>query len=102
MNEQQKKTIKQLTSGRLNDDEFAVLIRFIEDVLLAPLKQQSDVKKLTSLTGKVLRKNAEAIVIFKVGSKLYPANDINCDLMDAYLQTGDSIYLTELEDEMRY
>lgn len=55
-----------------------------------------------SIAGKVIRKGAEMIVIFKANGKLYQATDFNNELMDAYLQTGDADYLNQLEAEIPF
>lgn len=56
--------------------------------------------KVTQLTGKVIRKGAEMLVIFRVFGKYYPATDHNCEVMDTYMHTGDEKYLDKLENEM--
>ena len=56
--------------------------------------------KLRQLTGQVVRKGAEMLLIFKVGGKYYPATEYNSELFEAYLHTGDEKYLTQLEAEM--
>lgn len=55
---------------------------------------------MTQLAGKVMRKNAEVILIFKVGDKYYPATDENTELFETYLHTGDDFYLSALTNEM--
>ena len=60
-----------------------------------------EIKKLGQLVGKVIREGAEVIMIFKVGDKYYPATDENCEVMDAYMHTGDEKYLTGLTGEVQ-
>ena len=47
-----------------------------------------------------MRKNAEIILILKVGDKYYPATDENAELFETYLHTGDEFYLSGLTNEM--
>lgn len=56
--------------------------------------------KMAQLAGKVMRKNAEVIIIFKVGDKYYPATEANSEAFETYLHTGDELYLMELENEL--
>lgn len=56
--------------------------------------------KLRQLTGKVVRRNAEVLLIFKVDGKYYPATEHNSECFETYLHTGDEFYLTLLEAEM--
>jgi len=55
---------------------------------------------MAQLTGKVMRKNAEVILIFKVSGKYYPATDGNKELFETYLHTGDETLLTQLDNEL--
>lgn len=55
---------------------------------------------MAQLVGKVWRKNAEVILIFKVSGKYYPATDYNAELFETYLHTGDESYLDKLENEL--
>lgn len=52
------------------------------------------------MSGKVVREGAEVIIIFKVNGKYYPATNGNNEVMDAYLHTGDPIYLNQFENEV--
>lgn len=53
------------------------------------------------VVGKVVRKaDAEAIIVFRVGDKYYPATDHNKQCFEAYLHTGDENYLKDLEGEV--
>lgn len=54
------------------------------------------------MSGKVVREGAEVIIIFKANGKYYPANETNADAMDAYLHTGDPVYLSNLTDEVEF
>lgn len=56
--------------------------------------------KLRQLTGQVVRKGAEIMLIFKVAGKYYPATEHNSECFETYLHTGDEFYLTLLEAEM--
>lgn len=56
--------------------------------------------KMAQLVGKVMRKNAEVILIFKVSGKYYPATDENKELFETYLHTGDEFYLSALTNEL--
>ncbi len=56
--------------------------------------------KMSQLVGKVLRKNAEVIIIFRVGGKYYPATEENSQAFETYLHTGDPKYLDELTNEV--
>jgi len=56
--------------------------------------------KMAQLVGKVMRKNAEVITIFKVDGKYYPATGENCELFESYLHTGDEFYLSGLTNEL--
>jgi hypothetical protein len=53
----------------------------------------------TAITGKVIRTGEEVTLIFKVGNHYYPHTERNGELIDAYLHTGDSSYLEQLEGE---
>lgn len=55
---------------------------------------------MAQLVGKVMRKNAEVIMIFRVGGKYYPATGENTDLFETYLHTGDEFYLMALTNEL--
>lgn len=54
---------------------------------------------MTTITGKVLHDDAKVKLIFKVGNQYYPHTEHNGELIDAYLHTGDSSYLDQLEGE---
>lgn len=58
--------------------------------------------RLTMLIGKIKRgkTKAEAITVFRVGDKYYPYNQANGEAFEAYLHTGDELYLLELTNEM--
>lgn len=56
--------------------------------------------KINQLVGKVMRKDAEVIIIFRVGGKYYPATEHNAQLFETYLHTGDENYLMGLEQEV--
>lgn len=56
--------------------------------------------KLRQLSGKVVRKGAEMLLIFKVNGKYYPATEYNAECFETYLHTGDEFYLSQLEAEM--
>ena len=55
---------------------------------------------MAQLVGKVYRKKAEVIMIFRVGGKYYPATDENAESFEAYLHTGDETYLAGLTNEI--
>lgn len=55
---------------------------------------------MAQLVGKVWRKNAEVILIFRVSGKYYPATDHNAWLFEIYLRTGDEKYLEQLDNEL--
>ena len=55
---------------------------------------------MNQLVGKVMRKNAEVIIVFRVKGKYYPATDYNSELFETYLHTGDESYLDKLENEL--
>lgn len=56
--------------------------------------------KMAQLVGKVMRKDAEVIMIFRVGGKYYPATDENKELFETYLHTGDESLLDKLTNEI--
>jgi hypothetical protein len=56
--------------------------------------------KLRQLVGKVIKKDAEMFIVFRVKGKYYPATDNNCEVMDTYMHTGDEFWLDNLEDEL--
>lgn len=56
--------------------------------------------KMSQLVGKVMRDKAEVILIFRVGDKYYPATEENAESFEAYLHTGDEMYLLGLTNEM--
>ena len=47
-----------------------------------------------------MRKDAEVILIFRVGGKYYPATEENAELFETYLHTGDELYLKGLTNEL--
>lgn len=55
---------------------------------------------MAQLAGKVVRKDAEVIIIFRVGGKYYPATDENKEAFETYLHTGDPQYLDQLTNEL--
>ena len=55
---------------------------------------------MNQLVGKVMRKNAEVIIVFRVNGKYYPATEYNSELFETYLHTGDELYLQQLENEV--
>ncbi len=55
---------------------------------------------MAQLVGKVMRKNAEVILIFRVSGKYYPNTDYNKELFETYLHTGDETLLSKLENEL--
>lgn len=55
---------------------------------------------MAQLVGKILRKDTEMIMIFRVGGKYYPATEANCRIFETYMHTGDSKLLTQLENEL--
>lgn len=55
---------------------------------------------MAQLVGKIYRKNAEVIMIFRVGGKYYPATEENAELFETYLHTGDEVYLAGLTNEL--
>lgn len=59
-----------------------------------------DTLKIKQLCGKVIRRDAEVLVLFKVKGKYYHADDHNSAVMDTYLHTGKAEYLDQLENEM--
>lgn len=56
--------------------------------------------KMSQLVGKIMRKNAEVILIFRVGGKYYPATEENAEAFETYLHTGDELYLQALTNEI--
>lgn len=52
------------------------------------------------LVGKVYREGAEVMVIIKVRGKYYPATDQNATQFEAYIKTGDEMYLLNLDHEL--
>lgn len=56
--------------------------------------------KMAQLVGKVMRKNAEVITIFRVSGKYYPATGYNSEIFETYLHTGDESILSKLENEL--
>jgi hypothetical protein len=56
--------------------------------------------KMAQLVGKVMRKNAEVITIFKVDGKYYPATGPNSEIFETYLHTGDESILDQLTNEL--
>lgn len=56
--------------------------------------------KMSQLVGKVMRRKAEVILIFRVDGKYYPATEENAELFETYLHTGDEFYLQGLTNEM--
>lgn len=57
--------------------------------------------KMSQLVGKIMRDKAEVIIIFRVGDKYYPATDENAEAFEAYLHTGDELYLQSLTNEVQ-
>ena len=55
---------------------------------------------MAQLVGKVWRKNAEVILVFKVNGKYYPANDDNVAIFENYLKYGNEAVLDKLDKEL--
>lgn len=55
---------------------------------------------MAQIVGKVMRKNAEVITIFKVDDKHYPADEYNSQIFETYLHTGNKEILSKLENEI--
>lgn len=55
---------------------------------------------IKSFGGRMIRKDAQVIMIFKVRGKYYPATQTNSEAMDAYMHTGDPSFLDKFEDEV--
>ena len=55
---------------------------------------------MAQLVGKIWRKKAEVIIIFRVGGKYYPATEANAEAFETYLHTGDELYLQALDNEL--
>ena len=53
------------------------------------------------LVGKMVKVDAEVIIVYRVGKRYYPATDYNKQLFETYLHTGDGSYLKDLEDEVQ-
>lgn len=62
--------------------------------------QTNRLADVVRMSGKVVRDGAEVIIIFKANGKYYPATDANSEVMDAYLHTGDPVYLSQFENEV--
>lgn len=52
-----------------------------------------------TISGKVIHTDGKVELIFKIGNQYYPHTEHNGELVDAYLHTGDSSYLEQLEGE---
>lgn len=57
-------------------------------------------RRNVQLVGKVYREGAEVMVIIKVRGKYYPATDQNATQFEAYIKTGDELYLLNLDNEL--
>jgi hypothetical protein len=55
---------------------------------------------MAQLVGKIWRKDAEVIMIFRVKNKYYPATAQNSEQFEAYMHTGDEFYLMGLTNEL--
>lgn len=55
---------------------------------------------IKSFGGRMIRKDAQVIMIYKVRGKYYPATENNNEAMDAYMHTGDPQFLDNFEDEV--
>lgn len=56
--------------------------------------------KLIQIAGKVMRKDNEIILIFRIGKKYFPATEYNRECMETYWHTGNEQYLSKLENEL--
>lgn len=54
------------------------------------------------IAGRVLNTGVEIITLVKVDGRYYAMSQSNAELMDTYLHTGDSVYLEQLTDEIRF
>jgi hypothetical protein len=54
------------------------------------------------ISGKVIKTEAEVIIIFKVRGKYYPNTEHNAALMETYLHTNDPQYLNDFENEVEF
>lgn len=57
---------------------------------------------MAQLSGKVIRKDAEVILIFRVGGKYYPATEENTQIFEIYLHTGEEKLLDQLTNELEF
>lgn len=55
---------------------------------------------MAQLVGKVWRKKAEVLLIFRVDGRYYPATGANTELFETYLHTGEEFWLSKLENEL--
>ncbi len=57
---------------------------------------------MNQLAGKILRKDAEVLMIFRVRGSYYPATDNNAKLFETYLLTGETYWLDGLDNELEF
>lgn len=57
---------------------------------------------MSGMAGKVVLKDGEVTLLFKVKGKLYPHNETNGEIIDQYLHTGDATVLDQLDGEVPF
>lgn len=55
---------------------------------------------MAQLVGKVVRKDAQVLMIFRVDGHYYPATEQNAEIFETYLHTGNPDDLIGLEHEI--
>jgi len=55
---------------------------------------------MSQIVGRVLKKDAEVIVIFRVAGKYYPSTEYNNQIFETYLHNGNTDLLHKLENEI--
>lgn len=66
------------------------------------LLEQYPEQKYAKIGGKAHIKNGKVELVFKINGKLYPHNETNGELIDAYMHTGDAKHLDQLEGELPF
>ena len=80
-----------------NTSEFEPILEKIEQVL-----KDFPEQKYAKIAGKATIKDGAVELVFKVNGKLYPHNETNGELIDAYMHTGDAKHLDQLESELPF
>ena len=92
----QKELVGHLTGGRLNGEELTDLCNYIDSLLMPREDSEHTLIHFNHIAPEI----ADEIVIFKIGTRYYPATKNNYSAFYAFCQTNESIYLAMFDGEV--